>query len=131
MRRPVLVLLVATLLLAGGGMATAAWRTTNTGSAAARAGSIGTPTEVTIGTSTCTGGGSSIPVSWAVVEGAAQYTIESSPLGLFVVTQSQTVTTASATLSAGGSGSIFVRVRATAGKWTSGTSTVVSRRISC
>ncbi|HSK58701.1 MAG TPA: hypothetical protein VK935_06570, partial [Actinomycetospora sp.] len=104
---------------------------TSTGSAAAKAGSIGTPTGVTIGTPTCTGSGSSIPVSWAVVEGAAQYTIESSPLGLFLAPQSQTVSTASAPHSAGGTGSIHVRVRATAGKWTSATSTVVSRRISC
>ncbi|WP_433782347.1 hypothetical protein ACQPX6_20890 [Actinomycetospora sp. CA-101289] len=137
MRRPVLVLLVATLLLAGGGVATAAWTTNNTGTATAKAGSMGTPTGITIGTPTaCSGGAiggsSTVPVSWTAVDGATQYTVTSSQLAIFLLPQTKTATGRSTTISGSGPGStIYVRVTASAGKWTGSTSTTVSKQIAC
>jgi hypothetical protein len=136
MRRPVLLLLLATLLLAGGGVASAAWRSTNTGTATARAGSIGVPTDVTLGTPTCPNNGinttATVPVTWTAVSGAAQYTVESSPLPTFLLPQTRTVTGTSTTVTAGISGStIHVRVRAAAGEWVGTNSATVSRQVSC
>jgi hypothetical protein len=93
MRRPVLVLLVATLLLGGGGVATAAWRTDNTGTATAKAGSMGTPTGITIGTPTaCSGRPRRVvhgPGQLGGVDGATQDTVTSSQLAIFLLPQSR------------------------------------------
>ena len=136
MRRPVLALLVATLLLVGGGVAAAAWRTTNTGTATAKAGRIGVPTDITLGTPTCPNSGinttATVPVSWTPVAGAAQYTVESSLLPVFVPSQTRTVTGTSTTVPAGVTGStIYVRVSASVGDWVGVNSAPVSRQVSC
>ncbi|MDF2977395.1 MAG: hypothetical protein K0S40_2123 [Actinomycetospora sp.] len=136
MRRPVLALLVATLLLAGGGVATAAWRTENTGTATARAGSIGTPTGVTIGTITCTTSGltttATIPVSWNAVSGATQYTVEAGRVLNLVQAETKTVSGTSTTFTTTALPvNVTVRVTASAGKWTGTPSAVVSRPVAC
>jgi hypothetical protein len=136
MRRPVLAALVATLLLLlGSGVAAAAWRTTNTGTATAKAGQIGTPSGITIGTITCTGSGLTanavIPVSWNAVTGATGYTVESSrALGLG--SQTQTVADTSTTITTPALlGNITVRVTAKAGNWVGSTSAAVTRAVTC
>lgn len=136
MRRPAVLALVATLLFLGGGVATAAWRTTNTGTATAKAGSIGVPAGVTLGTPTCPNAGinttATVPVTWTAVPGAAQYTVESSLQSTFVPAQTRTVTGTSTSVSAGASGStIHVRVRASVGEWVGANSAPVSRQVSC
>jgi hypothetical protein len=138
-RRPALGILaaavVAALLLAGGGVAAAAWRSQNTGTATARAGQIGTPTGVVIGTITCTTSGgtttATIPVSWTGVTGAGEYTVASGrALGLF--SDSKTVTGTSTTLTTTTLLlTMYVTVTARAGNWTGAPSATVSRAVTC
>jgi hypothetical protein len=139
MRRPALAAVAAvvvTLLLAGGGVAAAAWRTTTTGTGTAKAGQIGTPANVTIGAITCTTSGltttATIPVSWASVTGATQYTVESGRVLNLVQAEKKTVTGTSTTLTTSTLLlNIHVRVTASAGKWTGTPSSTVSKAVVC
>jgi len=139
MRRPglgVLAALVVTLLLAGGGVATAAWRTTNTGSATAKAGQIGTPANVAIGTITCTTAGltttATIPVTWSSVNGATRYTVESGRVLNLVQADKKVVTGTSTTLTTTVQlVNIHVRVTGSAGNWTGTPSATVVKPVPC
>jgi hypothetical protein len=139
MRRPALAAvtaLVVTLLLAGGGVAAAAWRSTNTGTATARAGQIGTPANVAIGAITCTTAGltttATIPVTWSSVNGATQYTVESGRVLNLVQADKKVVTGTSTTLTSTVQLlNIYVRVTASAGKWTGTPSATVVKPVTC
>jgi len=139
MRRPglgVLATLVVTLPLAGDGVATAAWRTTNTGTATAKAGQIGTPANVAIGTITCTTAGltttATIPVSWSPVNGATRYTVESGRVLNLVQGDKKAVTGTSTTLTTTTLLlRISVRVTASAGNWVGPPSAVAEKLVTC
>lgn len=139
LRRPGLATvatLVATLLLAGGGVATVAWLSVGPGAATARAGQIATPTGVTIGAITCTTSGltttATIPVTWNAVDGASQYTVESGRVLNLVQADKKTVTGTSTTLTTSTLVlNIYVRLTATAGNWTGTPSATVTKPVTC
>ncbi|GLZ47107.1 hypothetical protein Acsp06_32920 [Actinomycetospora sp. NBRC 106375] len=138
MRRPgtaVVAAVVVTLLLAGSGVATAAWRSSNAGKATGKAGSLGAPT-VTIGAITCTTSGltttATANVSWTSVTGASQYYVESGRLLNLAQGEKKTVNGTSTTFTTTTLLiDMYVRVTARAGNWSGTPSATVNKAVLC
>ena len=126
-RRAVPVLLAALLALVaatfGPATADAAWSTSGSGSARARAGTLAAPAGIATGTMTCSLLTASLPVTWAASPGAVSYQVEVASSSLFgdgtttATTAGPSYTVTRTFLSALGSTNVWVRARAVAGTW--------------